>query len=277
MVCDKTVIMVKEKKDFHFSFLPEYCGFSHILSPAETGSLVNPDCFLWCFLMLSFFSIGWCVHTNCCAQPETMESVSFALSVWIRRDVFNQTDNTDSSRILDDFVKSTNSSSSLSCWSSLSGLADKLYKFISLRLPIFPPRSFLKSMQIFSTPQDISNKFFSDLSKCLSSPFNTSKRLARAAMKWPHCAGHQGFPTSPSPGVLWTVNFRCRQPKAQGHEPLAVLKHSVASHVWNWLTCLSSPYLCSIHVRLLCGDRAKQRPTCVRAMRRPFCHFTAHL
>lgn len=55
--------------------------------------------------------------------------------------------------------------------------------------------------------------------------------------------------TAPSPGVLWTVNFRFRQPRAQGHEPPALLKNSVASHVWNWLTCLNLLYLCSVLVR----------------------------
>lgn len=56
---------------------------------------------------------------------------------------------------------------------------------------------------------------------------------------------------APSPGVLWTVNFRFRQPRAQGHEPPALLKYSVASHIWNWLTCLNLPYLCSSLVRFL--------------------------
>lgn len=55
------------------------------------------------------------------------------------------------------------------------------------------PCSFLKSAQIFPTPRDISNKFFIGLSECFSSPFSTSRRRPWSAMKWPHCAGHQGF------------------------------------------------------------------------------------
>lgn len=54
-------------------------------------------------------------------------------------------------------------------------------------------RSFLKSLQIFSSPRDISNKFFIGLSEGFSFPINTSKSLPWSAMKWPHCAGHQGF------------------------------------------------------------------------------------
>lgn len=76
--------------------------------------------------------------------------------------------------------------------------------------------------------------------------------------------------TATSPAVLWTVNFRFRQPQAQGHAPPVPLKHSVASHIWNWLTCLNLPYLCSIFVQLLWGGSAKasdSRPTCVRPMK----------
>lgn len=79
------------------------------------------------------------------------------------------------------------------------------------------------------------------------------------------------YSMAPSPGVLWTVNFRFRQPRAQGHEPPALLKYSVASHIWNWLTCLNLPYLCSSLCDFYCGNHAKLsdwRPTCVRAIKR---------
>lgn len=62
--------------------------------------------------------------------------------------------------------------------------------------------------------------------------------------------------TAPSPCVLWTVNFRFWQPKAQGHEPPGLLQHSVASHIWDGLTRLTLPYLlrglCAISLRKLC-------------------------
>lgn len=85
-------------------------------------------------------------------------------------------------------------------------------------LRCFFARSFLKSTQISSTPQDISNKFFIGLSKCLSSAFNTSKRLPWSTMKWPHCAGHQGFYGSIS-GCALNCEFQIQT--AQGPRPWA--------------------------------------------------------
>ena len=78
--------------------------------------------------------------------------------------------------------------------------------------------AFPRSAQIFSTPKDISNKFFIGLSKCFSSPINTSKRAPWSTMKWPHCAGHQGFYGSISRCAL---NCEFQIQTAQGPGPWA--------------------------------------------------------